>query len=479
MQSFTGLHLFCDWDRTEHAILNLIYNFMKKICIALCIFLAGNLVRGQVSNVVFLDSQFKPVDPDLKVPFSEKILLKSTQPDSLLEKLKVTVYYGANTQTVEAGIKDGNWEALIGPFEQKQRLIIRFQGTGRQLQPEDWNLITDALTANLVRQVGALVDRDVSGNTDNVIKITRDQLAGNVPEILKHYVNASGQSAYDAYIEKIEDADLPDSAIRDLVNTSGIMVHSKKKFEEQVGEIRQRNLPVFAPLRSEINTLQAAYPNDLKSIMDSLKQRINPDNLDSAARAQWINLESNADRYDNAYQDFRRVADILFQGISLLAEATFTYTLSAITDVDVNGITRYVGFDMGELFYQRTRASYGTFVLVSPFLKATDPEDEITLMNLYKDTKPSFSIIDVINPTFGMALVTVPKPDTPALVWFAGGSLRFNKWVRFVIGDAFLIEDSRFHHHLSCGVSINFLQLGNFLQIIGGAGNYVNKTPSR
>jgi hypothetical protein len=458
---------------------------MKKLIFYLLINALSIAVYAQSENTILITNEFKKTNPTQKVPFGEKIIIKSEKIDTLIKKLTIKVNYGINTQEVEANITQNGWDAIIGPFDQKQSLIIQFIGKGEPLNNNDWKKIIDSISQLFVENAKGAFKENVSGSEAVILKDAKTRLLSLIPGFLKKYKTLKGETAYDLLGSKIKNLTI--NPLKDFIHKAGNLTKAKNKFYEQLQEI---NILIN---KKDEKLIALANVKELQDIDDKIDLEANWKTIDSVLKIHKITdtaaikiLKVNAEAYiKNNQEASKLVSNEFFKQTELLNETNeFTYTINDQTTLDVSDINRYIGFDMGELFYQRGKASYGTFILISPFLRKTELEDEFTIVNLFKKrdstnkadfSKKIHSFFDVINPTVGIAIITEPKLDNTTVTWFAGGSMRLNKYVRFVLGDSFYIKDGRFSHHFAIGASINFLRLGDFFKLVGGASSYISK----
>jgi hypothetical protein len=137
--------------------------------------------------------------------------------------------------------------------------------------------------------------------------------------------------------------------------------------------------------------------------------------------------------------------------------------------MDVTGILRYAGFDVGAFGFERHKqAAVGYYFTINPYIGGIDTEEDINILRDFRQSWNKF-----ITPTVGVAFSTEPQVEEP--IWYFGGALRFTRAFRFIAGWAIYqrSESGSWSYRPSLGFSLNIIYLGEFLKILGNAGTSI------
>lgn len=435
---------------------------------------------AQNNSTVLFKADFTPVNIGQKIPFGEKVLFRNGEDSPGLEKLTVEIYHGLNTQIIEANINENGWSAVVGPFDQKQSLIINFK-VKKMLVDKDWQVILDKLKISALIALDSLAERNVSW-TDAELTASIKQLFV-LPEEFKKYQSEDGTvTVYDKISQFLDDTSQL-LAFTELASKSSEIRNAISDFNKLIQvEIKKTLLNPNTVIPDSDETkknrilqwrkikeadLPSENDKDIETSYAALIIKLKNAGIDfSMIHDDTAYLARNVRDLVNARNRISEILKSIFGNVKFFTSEYFSASFTNPTDIDVSGIQKYIGVDIGALAYDKGKAVVGVNILLSPYLGKIEPDDDLQLC----DKKFLKALFTVLTPTVGIQIVTLTKADsTIGVTFFAGGSVRINKLVRVTTGSSFYIENNKLIHHWSMGLSITVSSFGDLLKIIGGA----------
>ena len=440
----------------------------------LILFFLPFTIMAQNSTTIYFNKDFNKVDQTKKIPFGEKILFKGDTLKSDCKKLTVEINHGINTQIVDAVINDKGWSAIVGPFDQNQNVIIKFNVIN-QLSEIDWENIISSFKKVYEKITEDLVKENKNWKKDELIKEVISKIKSGLDTNLKNYKTQDGKNAYDIILNDIY-TKLNYETIQSMIANVTTIDSSRNKFlqglsyiENQIENIEtlkdNNKLKYTEWAKVEIKKYKSDSTTSIAKAFENLFVEINNKKLNISKIKDDIDIfKGLVSDYNDAAKALGDTVKQIFLINELVKQTTFNDSESSITDIDVSGIQRYVGVDMGGLAYESGKAVVGGFILLSPYwFSKIDTEEDLKL-KLWSD------IFKIITPTVGMLVVPFIKSDNLPTTFFVGGSIRLNRIIRITSGDAFFTNiNGKFTHCWANGISINVSNLGSLLKIIGGS----------
>ncbi len=440
--------------------------------VILLMFFCGVAV-GQNSEVSF-DTSFQIIGSKT-IDANKLVLLKGT---GVADILKLKVYCttaGLQRQEYKnVQIKEKNWNVLVGPFPQKQNILLEFEIERKISQKESEEIKAKALESALNAFSKMFYKLPYSMNPDDLIPTIQQLLGELLSPALNDYKDETGVSVKESLINRITAKSIPKTI--DFLNANlSVMEAQLEKFHMTVAALiknAKKDIPTSDSsdllILNEINKLEDSQINE------SVTARLS----NAGNKAMLNNIIA---QFDSINLKFKTIIRGELQKMILTRSETIRIN-DLKSDVLNTNIKDYIGIDIMPTLYGNNRpGTFGLFLTFSPYFGKIDPDEALLDRALFKYRDPMTKEADwekrffnslrrTVTPTVGLGLVNSPA-DTALnkFMAFAGVSIRMNKLIRFSFGKTFYsakVAPKILLSSWTYGISIDVEYLADVLKIV-------------
>jgi hypothetical protein len=377
-----------------------------------------NLFSNPTSNEIKFDPNFKPVDEDIskEIPYGKKILVTGELKNDIIN-IVVNCYVNTITKKYEASLKEGYWEAIIGPFPPGQDIIFSFDVSKKMSDDEKVHLKND-LNKALKESIEKFMKEVKQASAEVFIELTKEWLVEGLSQDYDKYKTPKGESLREAVARQFS-----------LLGVEKII----NEFYNNVLEVQKKE-EIIEELRAEDEKKNEAIIKEREEEIKKLKEEIN-----TQAENIVEKVEEKVERKENIF---------IKQSFS--------------TSAEVSDLESYAGFDICGV-YVLPRNGFVTMFSLNPYLARIDLSQEPGKLK------------DRVSLSIGIGLNS-ENIDHEGKIYYAGIGCRINKVFRLTLGFTFIKKQKEnYKSHFSLGLGLNFRDFGDLLKIFQGASSYFSE----